>query len=320
MRFLVAGAGAMGSMLGGLLAEAGHSVTLADIDRRHLDAVRERGLRMRISPREERCVHVPTCRLPDERPGLADAILVMCKTWANADLAPLLIPALHSETVIVSLQNGLGAADSLSSALPIGRIFPGTTTAGAHKPQPGVVDLSPITASGASISQLAKPHDSSGFHPNIKNFMEALTSAGLPCQMPNDAQAVIWKKVALAATAGPTTALLRCTVAEMVSSSEAMNLWNSLFDEVIEVAHALGVELDRTQLRKHAFETYAAVGHHHTSMADDVANGRRTEIDAFCGEIARLANLVGVAAPTHQIFRDVISAIDEVGRTNDEHH
>jgi len=317
MRLLVAGAGAMGSMFGGLLAEAGHSVTLADIDQRHLDAVRERGLLMRVSPREERCVHVSTCSLPDEHPDLADAILVMCKTWANAELAPLLLPALHSETVIVSLQNGLGAADSLSSALPFGRIFSGTTTAGAHKPQPGVVDLSPITASGASKSQLAQPPRSDDCDPNINRFIEALTSAGLPCEMPDDAQAVIWTKVALAATAGPTTALLRCTVAEMVASHEAMKLWNSLFDEVLEVAHALGVRLDRTHLLNHALKTYAAVGHHQTSMADDVANGRRTEIDAFCGEIVRLAISLGLAAPTHRMMLDVIRAIDEIGGVND---
>ena len=126
-----------------------------------------------------------------------------------------------------------------------------------------------------------------------------------------DADVVIWTKLAMAATAGPLTAALGTTVQGMVESPTAMALLRRMFDEIVALAAAEGVTLDREAVWDHAMTTYDAVGPHLTSMADDVLNGRRSEIDSFCVELSRRGVAHGVPTPTHDVIGRLIVAREE---------
>lgn len=84
-----------------------------------------------------------------------------------------------------------------------------------------------------------------------------------------------------------------------------------MFDEIMTLADAEGVALDKTAVWDHAMHTYAAVGPHLTSMAADVVAGRRSEIDSFCVEISRRGVLRGVPTPTHDTIGRIIVAREE---------
>jgi 2-dehydropantoate 2-reductase len=311
MRVAIAGAGAMGSMFGGYLAVAGHDVTLVDVDAEHLAAVRDRGLLLRHADGREDVVALAATSDPRRELGPVDAVIVLCKGWANAAVAESIRHAVGPATWVATIQNGLGNDAALAAVLGAERVLPGTTTAGAHKPQPGVVDVSPITSSGGSITQLGPPRTGGEPAAGIDALTTALTDAGLPCELRADADVVIWTKLAMAATAGPLTAALGTTVHGMIESRSAMRLLEAMFDEVIALATAEGVALDRQVVWDHAIATYRAVGPHLTSMADDVLNGRRSEIDSFCVELCRRGRLHDVATPTHDVIGALIVAREE---------
>jgi 2-dehydropantoate 2-reductase len=309
--FAIAGAGAMGSMFGGYLARAGHDVTLVDVDAEHLGAVRDHGLRLRHADGREDVVALAVTTEPARDLGPVDAAIVLCKGWANTAVATSIAHAVGPATWVATIQNGLGNDAALAAVLGARRVLPGTTTAGAHKPQPGVVDISPITSSGRSVTQLGPPRVEGAPMADIDALTSALTDAGLPCELRADADVVIWTKLAMAATAGPLTAALGTTVQGMIESPSAMLLLQAMFDEIIAIAAAEGIGLDRQAVWDHAIDTYRAVGPHLTSMAADVVNGRRSEIDSFCLALSRRGACHGVATPTHDVIGRLIVAREE---------
>ena len=83
-----------------------------------------------------------------------------------------------------------------------------------------------------------------------------------------------------------------------------------MFEEIVAVAHATGVPLDEEAAWEHALTTFREVGPHTTSMAADVLAHRRTEIDAFCGEVARLGAEHGVPTPVNWVVGNALKAVE----------
>lgn len=298
MRIAVMGAGAMGSVFGGYLARAGHDVTLVDVNAAHMRAVAERGLTLQ-APDGSRSVVTLGATADASTVEAVDVVIVLCKSYANVDAARAIAHAVTPKTWVVTVQNGIGNAEALASVLGAERVVAGTTTVGAMWIDDGIVELSPITAAGTSITQLA----------GAPEVAEVLSGAGLPAEVIPNADVVVWTKLAMASTAGPLSAVLRCTVADLLSRPAAYEQLQALFHELVDVAHAEGVALDRDAVWAHALATYEAVGPHITSMAADVLAGRRTEIDAMCIEVARRGARHGVATPNHLIIGRLVQAI-----------
>jgi len=84
----------------------------------------------------------------------------------------------------------------------------------------------------------------------------------------------------------------------------------AMFEEIVAVAHATGVPLEEDAAWEHALKTFQEVGPHTTSMAADVLARRRTEIDAFCGEIARLGVEHGVPTPVNWVVGNALKAVE----------
>ena len=181
------------------------------------------------------------------------------------------------------------------------RVVPGTTTVGAEQSGPGVVTMSLATAARTSVTHLGPPRTGQPLPDEVKEIAATLTAAGLPTEALDSADVVIWTKLALAGPMGPVTALLRRTVRDVTADEHSYALVRAMFEEIVAVAHATGVPLDAEAAWAHALTTFREVGPHTTSMAADVLARRRTEIDAFCGEVTRLGAENGVPTPVNWV-------------------
>jgi 2-dehydropantoate 2-reductase len=144
----------------------------------------------------------------------------------------------------------------------------------------------------------------------VKEVAATLTAAGLTTEALDSADIVIWTKLALAGPMGPLTALLRRTVLDVATNEHSFLLVRAMFQEIVAVAHATGVPLDGEAAWEHALTTFRDVGPHTTSMAADVLAHRRTEIDAFCGEVARLGAEHGVPTPVNTVVGNALKAVE----------
>ena len=218
--------------------------------------------------------------------------------------------ALTDETWVATVQNGLGNDRRLAEVIGPERVVPGTTTVGAEQSGPGVVTMSLATAARTSVTHLGPPRTGRPLPDGVKEVAATMTAAGLPTEALDSADLVIWTKLALAGPMGPVTALLRRTVSDVTADEHAFALVRAMFEEIVAVAHATGVPLDEETAWEHALKTFREVGPHTTSMAADVLAHRRTEIDAFCGEVARLGAEHGVPTPVNWVVGNALKAVE----------
>lgn len=306
-RVAIVGAGAVGSVVGGSLARAGHDVVLLGRPD-HVDAVRARGLVLH-GPDGSETVPVAATTDPAEL-GIVDVLVVLCKAHATREAIRATAPALAPDGLAITLQNGLGNDRVLAHAVGIHRAVPGTTTIGAMREGPGVVRMAPATAAGTSATHVGPPRGRDDVPARLAEWAQAMSAAGMPTEASVDADRVIWTKLAVAASMGPLTAVLRRTIADVVATPAAVTLWRDLVDEVLAVADAEGVLLDHEAVWAHCVATARGVGAHVTSMAADVMTGRRTEVDALVTEVVARGRARGVPTPALAALGRLLVTID----------
>lgn len=310
MRIAILGAGAVGSVFGGRLALAGHDVTLVVRRQEHAAALRERGLVLRSPEGGEEVIAVPATAEP-ARLAPVQAVIVAVKSYATAEAARAVAPAIAPDTWVATVQNGLGNDAVLADVL--GRrdhVVPGTTTVSAVQHELAVVTMAAPTALGNSLTHFGPPRGAGAAPVGVDRLARALTEAGLPTEVLDSADVLVWAKLAMAASVGPVTALLRRTIGDAVADLDSRLVLLELFEEVVAVAHAVGVPLDHDETLDHWLATVEAMGGHTSSMAEDVQAKRRTEIDAFCGEVARRGAQCGVPTPLNRTMWRLIRMIE----------
>jgi 2-dehydropantoate 2-reductase len=297
-RIAVLGAGGMGSAFAAFLARAGSDVVLVGRGGAHVRAVADRGLRV-VPPGEDAWqVDVPVAvTAADLPPASVDVLVVLTKTYDSAAAVTGAAPALAAGGVAVSLQNGLGNDAVLAAAVGGSRALVGVTTVGATVQSPGEVSITGSTAARRSLTHVGAAGQARA-EDRADEVVAALDGAGLPAVHARPVDVAIWEKLALAVMS-PVSSVLRATVATVWRHPEGRALVEAMFDEVVAVARAQGVDLDRDAAWAHAARVFDGTGEHHTSMCSDVMAGRRTELSAMAGAVADLAARSGVPVPVH---------------------
>lgn len=309
MEIVVVGSGAMGAVMGALLHKAGNAVTLVDLRSDHMARIARDGLTIHHGDGAEELIRVSATADPSTV-TTADVVFVMTKTWATTEAVDSVSHAIGPATWVVSAQNGLGNEERMSAATDPTRVMAGTTTVGATYVEAGVVSVPATVTQGSSLTQFGLPSGLEQVPDDAEAVAEAFTAAGLRAEILPDADQVVWTKLCMAGTAGCLTALAQITIGDMVESADAMRTWRVMFDEILAVGAAEGVALDGNQVAEHALTTYRTVGRHWASMAVDVRERRRTEIDAMCGEISRRGRRHGMATPVNDAIGDMILAVE----------
>ena len=294
-RVAVVGAGGMGSAVAAFLAAAGTPVVLVGRSKPHIAAISERGLRVESPDGTSRMVHVEATTEPASV-APADHVIILTKTFDTRGAATAAAAVATRTTWITTLQNGLGNDSVLAETFDASRVLPGTTTIGAERHEPGRITLSAATAGGRCLTHIGPPRVPDGPLAGASALAELMTAAGLPAIATHAIDEAIWTKLALAVM-GPFSALVGAMVIDTWNQPDAPPLLERLHDEVVAVALAEGVALDRDQSWKTAMATYEATGRHFTSMATDIRQGRRTEIDSITGEVVRRAHSHGIPVP-----------------------
>ncbi|WP_028225722.1 ketopantoate reductase family protein [Paraburkholderia ferrariae] len=302
MQIAILGAGAMGSLFGGLLAEAGHDVTLLDIDEAHLAAIRQNGLRLSTDA-GERVVRQLTVLRPESASAAADLLIVFTKTLHTAAALEAARAALGPQTALLSLQNGLGNAERLVRFAEPARVMVGVTTWPADKSEPGRV-----SSHGSGAIRLMSADGSRT--PVLAQTVDALNSAGLACTADPDVWAAIWEKAAFNAALNSLCAVTQCTVGELTNTPDGEALALKIAGEAVAVARALGIEANDAHVAANVRHALAHHRAHRPSMLQDVLAGRRTEIEAINGAVVEAAREAGLAVPYTESLLHLVRLVD----------
>ncbi len=312
MNILVMGAGAVGTAVGGFLARDGHRVALVGRDP-HMAAIRERGLRIegiwgRHSIGSLRAF-TGIGQVPRE--GF-DLVLITTKSYDTGDAAAQVLSLLSGDSLVVSLQNGLGNVETIAAAVGPHRAVGGRLIFGIEVPEPGVARITVY----ADKVMLGSPWRQVGLE-RLEGIAAAFARAGIPTEATLEIDRFIWGKVLYNCSLNPLSALLEVNYGQLLEHPETRRIMTMVVEEAFAVAVARGVSLDwkgAAEYRDLLFgrlipDTYA----HRASMLQDVMRGKRTEIDALNGAIVALGGEAGIPAPANRMLTDLIKVKERVG-------
>lgn len=301
LRVAVLGAGAMGSLFGGWLAEGGADVCLIDVNEAHLQAIRLNGLRLTTDDGERRI------RLRADRPGddfgSRDVVLVFTKTMHTRSALEASRNLISGETTLVSLQNGLGNLEILSAFAPAERIVIGMTTYPADFHGPGDVG-----SHGAGKVRFMSADGER--RPLLSRLEAALQAAGVDAAADPRVLVSIWEKVAFNAALNSICATTGLTVGEVGASEDGRTLVRDIVHETAAVARAGGIEVDLDAILHSTEHALAHHLQHKPSMLQDVLAGRPTEIGSINGAIVAEATRRGLTAPVTDTLLKLVRVIE----------
>jgi len=305
MRFLIAGAGAIGAYIGARMAQAGFDVTLFARGP-HLRAMQEHGVQVKSA--EGDFVARPTIAGSLEKVGPVDVVFLGVKAHSLPQLAPHLKPVLGPETTVVSTQNGIPwwyfqGFGGEWEGLRLERVDPGGVISAAIEVHRVVGSIcyfaTEITAPGViqhiegNRITLGEPDGTRS--ERSRQIAEALIASGLRCPVTARIRHEIWVKVLGNASLNPVSALTRATVAQMLRDPGVCTVIRNIMQEVETVSSKLGMELPVSIDQRIAGAE--KVGEHKTSMLQDLEAGRSMELEALVGAVVELGERMDVPMP-----------------------
>ena len=286
----VVGAGAVGSYFGGMLARAGHPVTL--IGRAsHVEAVAAHGLRIESLSWDETIPMRATTSLDAVRE--ASVVLVCVKTVDTGFVARTIAPSLQPGTLVVSLQNGVENVAVMKAS-------------GGFDATPAVVYVAVEVIAPGHVKHTGRGDLLVENAPGVYEFAATCGEAGVPCRVVDDLAPDLWMKLVMNCAFNAVSALGDVHYGAIAANDAARETVARAVEEAQAVAHAAGVRLPEPDLKPVAWKLAAAMPQATSSTAQDLARGRKTEIDALNGYVARRGKELGVPTPVNQALTALV--------------
>ncbi len=299
-RVAVVGAGAVGGYYGGMLALAGVPVTLI-ARAAHVDAIARDGLAIVRADRRDVARVEATTQMTAIR--TADVVLVCVKSPDTRAVALEMAPHLAPGATVVSLQNGVANADVLAETLPA-VVLASVVWVGVSMDAPGVVrhagrgDLE----LGVARSGAGRP----GAKARAADIAAMFERAGVPCPVVDDIDAALWRKLITNCAFNAISALGRARYGRMAADPATRELMETAIREAVAVARASGVAIDEAAMIASVWRTAAAMAAQHSSTAQDVVRGKRTEIDMLNGFVVSRGDALGVPVPVNRTLHALV--------------
>src|SRR5579862_4309469 len=305
MKFLIAGAGAIGAYMGACMARAGQDVTLFARGP-HLRAMQEHGVRVK-SVDGDFDAH-PKIAASLEDVGPVDVVFLGVKAHGLTQLAPQLKPVLGPATAVVGTQNGIPwwffqGWGGEHQGMHLERVDPGGAIAAAIEPRrvlgslayfaTDIVEPAVIRHTEGNKISFVEPNGTKS--ERARKIAEPLIAAGFRCPITPRFRHEIWVKLLGNVAFNPISALTRGTLEELARDPEVSTVVRALMAETEAVAAKLGIELPITIDQRMAGAE--KVGAHKTSMLQDLEAGRPMELEAVVGAVVELGGRLGVPMP-----------------------
>jgi 2-dehydropantoate 2-reductase len=297
----VLGAGAMGCLFGGLLAEKGLKVTLIDVWKEHIDAINKNGLKM-DGFGGDRFIKISATNDPKSISPV-DVVIVMCKATA---LEQALINAKNivgDKTVLMSFQNGIGHEAIMQNIVGIDKVLGGTTTQASNILGPGHIK------NHASLPSWIGEYEG-GLSDRVKDIAETFTAHGLETIASDNVKKRKWMKLFALTAVGPLSAIFDMHHTELYVTNKESKLARELGKQIIletrKVAQADGVEVSEDECLEMFLKIVDSNQTNKSSMAFDIQYKRKSEIDFINGSVSKIGKKHGVPTPLNDMLYKII--------------
>ena len=292
MRIAVIGTGGIGGPYGAALTKAGADVTFVARGT-HLAAMRENGLRVEGDRGE---THIRPAQATDDIAsiGTVDFVLSCVKLWDVEEGAEQIRPIVGPHTAVIPLQNGIDAAERMIRILGDKPVMGGMAFVTGTIVAPGVVRQT------GTYQQMTFGELDGRVSERAERLRDAFAHAEIPVELSKTIRRALWEKYLLICAVGGTTAVTRETIGVVRDTPATWRLFRTIVEEVTALARASGVDLANDAVEQIVKFAETIPPGNRASLAQDVLQGRRLELEALHGHAARLGERLGV--PTPAIF------------------
>ena len=299
MKIAVVGAGAMGSLFGALLAEAGSEVWLIDVWAEHIKIINEKGLSVEREGKI-RSVEVEATTDP-KRIGVADLIIIFVKSTQTAEAARVAKEMAGSGSLVLTLQNGMGNADVIAEVIDPDQVVAGTTSHGATMIGPGIIRHA---GAGPTVIGMWSGKDLT----KARGIAQLFTHACIETKVVENVGEVIWDKLLVNVGINAITALTGIKNGQLLDLEVTKTLSQKAVEEALAVARAQGIAL-RDNMVEHVLKVAEATGRNRSSMGQDVDKKRQTEIGTINGVIVSEGRKTGLETPVNETLTALIETL-----------
>lgn len=314
MKIAIIGAGAMGSLFGGLLASVS-DVCLYSTNVNYVEAVKAHGLIMTQGDKKV----IANARVTNDPAeiGEADVVIVYVKyTGTRKAIQDAMVSSLGRNTLVVTLQNGIGNVDIIKEYVPEDQIIYGLSTLTSDVKGPGHIEMTTLSKVGTSMWPL-----NGVITPKLQELVDLMNQVGLNADISADVDKKIWMKLLVNSCENTLCAILKVNVSDlMINTSESYEIGKQVIFEVTDVARAKGINISREEGLNHVMNVTRVVPGHVPSMVVDVMNKKKTEIGSINEAIATEGKKLGVATPTVELIARFIRAIEANYDRTISHH
>jgi 2-dehydropantoate 2-reductase len=289
MNIAIMGAGGVGGYYGGLLSLAGHDVTFIARGA-HLKALREKGLIVRsvfgdfsISP--VRAIHEPG------DVGPVDLVIIATKSYHTDEAALAIKPMIGPNTSVISFQNGVDAAERIGAVIGKDHALGGATWLSAAIEAPGII------GQYSQFRRIVLGELDGRLTPRAEAVAEAFRVTPATVELVTNIHQVLWTKFVFISAISALGSLTRVTLGAFRQVPETRALLVQAISEIIAVAHARGIILEKDLPEKTLAFIDSAAQDIKPSMQRDIEAGRVSELESLIGIVVKLGRELGVPTP-----------------------
>ena len=302
MKIAILGSGAMGGVYGAKLFEAGFDVTLIDIWPEHVAAIKAEGLQVDGLESGRRFKAKVTDK-PDEV-GVVDLVIVLVKAYDTKTAMAGAKSLVGPQTVVVSLQNGIGNVEQLIEVVGAEHVIGGVTSHGSYVVGPGH-----ICHTGHSYTSIGELNG--GRSERIVKIGEVLEKAGLaPVVISDNVTKLIWKKLMGNISLNAISALCDIRNGQVIEFPETREISRQAVEEAEAVARAKGIAMDYDPVET-GWQVIRDTAPNRSSMLQDVSRRKQTEVAVINGAIVREGEALGIPTPVNKTLTALISVIQQ---------
>jgi 2-dehydropantoate 2-reductase len=298
MRIAVLGSGGIGGYYGARLANAGEDVVFVARGA-HLEAMQRRGVTLRTAAGESTAPVKAVAATRSVDP--VDVVLFCVKSYDTEAAARSLPPLMARDTAVLTFQNGLDNVEAIAAVVGAEAVLGGAVYVALQLVAPGVI----LRTGGEGRIVFGELHGS--VTERVQRIANAFQRSGIPHEVSADIQRVLWEKFLFIAGVGGVTALARSGIGPLLVSPAGRTLLTASCAEIVAVALAEGGPLQGDAVDRVIGQAATLPPEWRSSMARDLEDGRRLEVEALSGDVVRRGLKHGVPTPVHQTIAACLS-------------
>jgi 2-dehydropantoate 2-reductase len=301
MKIVVVGPGAVGCLIGGLLARAGQEVWLLDKDPNRAQKLHEQGIQVEgISGRWQAKVSATSdaSLIKD-----AEMVIICVKSYDTRSAVESAEVLVGEDTSVLTLQNGIGNIEIIQEVISPDKVLGGITSLGAT-----LLHTGHIRHAGMGETMIGRLDGKIVI--SMRRIREVFQKAGLPTKLSRDIKGLLWSKLIINAGINALTAVTHLKNGQLLEFEGTHGILRQAVTEAVKVAKKKRIRLAYDDPLAKVESVCEATGGNVSSMLQDILKKKRTEIDFINGVIVRQGQSMGIDTPVNKTLADLVKTIE----------